>query len=100
MSRETLLAQISVQLAETMVVPMRLRGSIIGALHLFDADDGALHEADSLAAESGRCRDRRHPPEPPAFAAHQVIEQFNEALDRVTIEQARGRSRRAGWRQH
>lgn len=73
-------------------VPMRLRGLIIGALNLFDADDNALHEADIMAAQSladvatiAILQSRA------AFAAHQVIEQLNEALnDRVTIEQARG----------
>lgn len=73
-------------------VPMRLRGLIIGALNLFNANSGAMDDTDVVAAQSladvatiAILQNRA------AFEAHRVVEQLNAArTDRMTIEQAKG----------
>ena len=73
-------------------VPMRLRGETIGALNLFQADEGELDEADVVAARAladiatiGILQHRA------AREAHIVIDQLDHALQsRIAIEQAKG----------
>ncbi len=73
-------------------VPMRLRGETIGALNLFQAEEGVLDEADAVAARAladiatiGILQHRA------ARDAHIVIDQLNHALQsRIAIEQAKG----------
>jgi GAF domain-containing protein len=73
-------------------LPMRLRGTIIGALNLFRKEEGALDEADVVAAQAladiATIAILQHRA---AFAAHVVNEQLNHALNsRIMIEQAKG----------
>jgi GAF domain-containing protein len=73
-------------------LPMRLRGVTIGALNLFQAEEGELDEADVVAAQAladvatiGILQHRA------AREAHIVIDQLNHALQsRIAIEQAKG----------
>jgi GAF domain-containing protein len=73
-------------------LPMRLRGVTIGALNLFQAEEGELDEADVVAAQAladvatiGILQHRA------ASEAHVVIDQLNHALQsRIAIEQAKG----------
>ncbi len=73
-------------------LPMRLRGVTIGALNLFQAEEGELDEADVVAARAladvatiGILQHRA------AREAHIVIDQLNHALQsRIAIEQAKG----------
>ena len=73
-------------------VPMRLRGETIGALNLFQAEEGELDEADVVAARAladiatiGILQHRA------ARDAHRGIDQLNHALQsRIAIEQAKG----------
>ena len=73
-------------------LPMRLRGVTIGALNLFQVDEGVLDEADVVAARAladiatiGILQHRA------ARQAHLVIDQLNHALQsRIVIEQAKG----------
>lgn len=73
-------------------VPMRLRGKIIGALNLFQADPGGLDESDVVAARAladvATIAILQHRA---AREAQILNEQLNHALNsRVTIEQAKG----------
>jgi GAF domain-containing protein len=73
-------------------VPMRLRGSIIGALNLFRADEGPLDATDVIAAQAladvATIAVLQHRA---ALEAQVVNEQLNHALNsRVLIEQAKG----------
>jgi GAF domain-containing protein len=73
-------------------LPMRLRGVTIGALNLFRNQEGALDEADMVAAKAladiATIAILHHRA---ALQAHVVVEQLNHALNsRVTIEQAKG----------
>jgi GAF domain-containing protein len=73
-------------------LPMRLRGTVVGALNLFRADEGRLEEADVLAAQAladvatiAILQNRA------AHEAQVVNEQLNHALNsRVLVEQAKG----------
>jgi GAF domain-containing protein len=73
-------------------LPMRLRGQTIGALNLFRLDEGALAEADLIAAQAfadvatiAILQNRA------AAEAQAVNDQLNNALNsRVVIEQAKG----------
>jgi GAF domain-containing protein len=73
-------------------LPMRLRGSVIGALNLFRSTAGELREADVEAAQAladvatiGLLQHRA------ALQAQVVNEQLNHALNsRIVIEQAKG----------
>jgi GAF domain-containing protein len=73
-------------------LPMRLRGTVIGALNLFQLEPGQLHPADVEAAQAladvatiGILSHRA------AAEAQAVNEQLNHALNsRVVIEQAKG----------
>ena len=73
-------------------LPMRLRGTIIGALNLFRAEPGELDEADLLAAQA--FADVATIAILQYRAAHEaqiVNEQLNRALhSRIVIEQAKG----------
>ncbi len=73
-------------------LPMRLRGVTIGALNLFRADEGVLHEADVVAgqalADVATIAILQHRA---AIQAHIVVDQLNHALNsRILIEQAKG----------
>jgi transcriptional regulator with GAF, ATPase, and Fis domain len=73
-------------------LPMRLRGLTIGALNLFQADEGELDEADVIAgralADIATIAILQHRA---AREAHMVIDQLNHALQsRIAIEQAKG----------
>ena len=73
-------------------LPMRLRGSVIGALNLFRADIGELGERDVLAAQAladvATIAILQHRV---GLRSHVVNEQLNEALNsRIVIEQAKG----------
>lgn len=73
-------------------VPMRLRGTIIGALNLFRAEPGRLAEADLVVAQAladiATVAVLQHRG---ATEAHVLNQQLTHALDsRVTIEQAKG----------
>jgi transcriptional regulator with GAF, ATPase, and Fis domain len=73
-------------------LPMRLRGVTIGALNLFRADEGALDEADVVAAQAladvATIAILQHRA---AIQAHIVVDQLNHALNsRILIEQAKG----------
>ena len=73
-------------------VPMRLRRLTIGALNLFRSDEGALDDADVVAAQAladvatiGILQHRA------AVSAQVVVDQLNHALQsRIVIEQAKG----------
>jgi hypothetical protein len=73
-------------------IPMRLRGSIIGALNLFRVDEGDVREVDVVAAQAladvatiGILQHRA------VRETHVVNEQLTYALNsRVVIEQAKG----------
>ena len=75
-------------------MPMRLRGTVIGALSLFRAEEDALAEADVLAAQAladiatiAILQDRA------AVEADIVNEELNHALNtRMMTEQATGKS--------
>lgn len=73
-------------------LPMRLRGSIIGALNLFHVDPGEMRPADVAAAQAladvATIAVLHHRA---ALEAHLLHEQLNHALNsRVMIEQAKG----------
>jgi GAF domain-containing protein len=73
-------------------VPMRLRGSVIGALNLFSVQSGALAEADVEAAQAmadvATIAVLQHRA---ALEAQVVNEQLSHALNsRIVIEQAKG----------
>jgi GAF domain-containing protein len=73
-------------------LPMRLRGSIIGALNLFRAEEGPLDATDVIAAQAladvATIAILQHRA---ALEAQVVNEQLNHALNsRVLIEQAKG----------
>jgi GAF domain-containing protein len=73
-------------------LPMRLRGETIGALNLFRADEGTLHDGDVAVAQAltdvGTIAILQHRA---ALEAHIVIDQLNHALNsRIVIEQAKG----------
>lgn len=73
-------------------LPMRLRGLTIGALNLFQAEEGELDEADVIAARAladiATIAILQHRA---AREAHIVIDQLNHALQsRIAIEQAKG----------
>ncbi len=80
-------------------IPMRLRGSVIGALNLFRSDFDELEESDVFAAQAladvATIAILQHRV---GLQAHIVNEQLNEALNsRIVIEQAKGViSERAG----
>lgn len=73
-------------------VPMRLRGSVIGALNLFHADRGRIDAADNVAAQAladvATIAILQHRA---ALEAQVLNEQLNHALNsRIVIEQAKG----------
>ncbi|HMJ74565.1 MAG TPA: GAF and ANTAR domain-containing protein [Iamia sp.] len=73
-------------------VPMRLRGTVIGALNLFRTEPGRLAEADIVVAQAladiATVAVLQHRG---ATEAHVLNQQLTHALDsRVTIEQAKG----------
>jgi transcriptional regulator with GAF, ATPase, and Fis domain len=73
-------------------LPMRLRGETIGALNLFRETEGALDEADVVAAQAladvATIAILQHRA---TVQAHVVVEQLNHALNsRIMIEQAKG----------
>jgi GAF domain-containing protein len=73
-------------------LPMRLRGTVIGALNLFRAEPGALDDADIVAAQAfadvATIAVLQHRA---AHEAQVVNEQLNHALNsRIIIEQAKG----------
>jgi transcriptional regulator with GAF, ATPase, and Fis domain len=73
-------------------LPMRLRGSVIGALNLFRSEIGALEEGDVLAAQAladvATIAILQHRV---GLEANLLNEQLNEALNsRIVIEQAKG----------
>jgi GAF domain-containing protein len=73
-------------------LPMRLRGSVIGALNLFRSDTGELEEEDVLAAQAladvATIAILQHRV---GLEAHVLNTQLNEALNsRIMIEQAKG----------
>jgi GAF domain-containing protein len=73
-------------------LPMRLRGTIIGALNLFGAEPGALEQADIVAAQAfadvATIAILQHRA---VHDAQMVNEQLNHALNsRIVIEQAKG----------
>jgi GAF domain-containing protein len=73
-------------------LPMRLRGTVVGALNLFRVDQGAMDEADIVAAQAladvATIAILQHRA---ALEAQVVNEQLNHALNsRVVIEQAKG----------
>jgi ANTAR domain/GAF domain len=73
-------------------LPMRLRGSVIGALNLFRAEVGELEPADVLAAQAladvATIAILQHRV---GIEAHVLNTQLNEALNsRIMIEQAKG----------
>jgi GAF domain-containing protein len=73
-------------------LPMRLRGSVIGALNLFRADTGKLEDADVQAAQAladiATIAILQHRV---GLEAHVLNTQLNEALSsRILIEQAKG----------
>jgi GAF domain-containing protein len=75
-----------------LALPMRLRGSVIGALNLFHIEPGELREADVLAAQAfadvATIAILQHRA---VLEAQVVNEQLNNALNsRVLIEQAKG----------
>ena len=78
--------------ASVHAVPMRLRGTVVGALNLFGATPGPLNEADLRLAQAladvatiALVQDRA------AADMTRVNEQLQNALDsRVTLEQAKG----------
>ena len=72
--------------------PMRLRGTVIGALNLFGTDQGLLDEADVLAAQAlGDIATIAILQNRAILEAQVVSEQLQHALDtRVVIEQAKG----------
>ena len=73
-------------------VPMRLRGTVIGALNLFGSEPGEMRAADRAAAQAladvATIAILQHRA---AVHAHDLNEQLNSALkSRVLIEQAKG----------
>jgi GAF domain-containing protein len=80
-------------------LPMRLRGSVIGALNLFHVDTGEMREADVLAAQAFADVATIAVLQHRAVLEAQVLNnQLNQALNsRILIEQAKGvLSERAG----
>lgn len=73
-------------------LPMRLRGSVIGALNLFRAEQGALEETDVLAAQAFADVATIAILQHRAVIEAQVLnEQLHHALNsRIAIEQAKG----------
>jgi AmiR/NasT family two-component response regulator len=73
-------------------LPMRLRGTVIGALNLFHIEPGEMRQADVVAAQAmadvatiGVLQHRA------ALEAQVLNEQLNHALNsRIVIEQAKG----------
>jgi GAF domain-containing protein len=75
-----------------LALPMRLRGSVIGALNLFNVEPGEMRKADVLAAQAfadvATIAILQHRA---VLEAQVVNEQLNSALNsRVLIEQAKG----------
>ena len=73
-------------------IPMRLRGAVIGALNLFNAEVGEMHQADVDAAQAladvATIAILQHRA---ALEAQVVNDQLNVALrSRIVIEQAKG----------
>jgi GAF domain-containing protein len=73
-------------------LPMRLRGTVIGALNLFDFESGRMREVDVQAAQSladvGTIGILTHRA---VLEARVVNDQLNQALNsRIVIEQAKG----------
>jgi GAF domain-containing protein len=73
-------------------LPMRLRGTTVGALNLFRTDSGPLDESDIVTAQAladvATIAILQHRA---AIQAHLVVDQLNHALNsRVVIEQAKG----------
>lgn len=73
-------------------LPMRLRGSVIGALNLFHVEPGEMREADVVAAQAladvATIAILQHRA---AVEAQRLNEQLNHALNsRIVIEQAKG----------
>jgi GAF domain-containing protein len=73
-------------------LPMRLRGSVLGALNMFNVDTGHMHPADVAAAQAladvATIAILQHRA---AAEAKLVNEQLSEALNtRIVIEQAKG----------
>ena len=73
-------------------LPMRLRGTVIGALNLFHVDSGAMRPADIAAAQAfadiATIAILQHRA---ALEAQALNEQLNHALNsRIVIEQAKG----------
>ena len=73
-------------------LPMRLRGSVIGALNLFHVDPGRMREADRVAAQAfadiATIAILQHRA---ALEGQMVNEQLQNALNtRIVIEQAKG----------
>jgi GAF domain-containing protein len=80
-------------------LPMRLRGSVIGALNMFHVDTGQMREADVLAAQAFADVATIAVLQHRAVLEAQVLNnQLNQALNsRILIEQAKGvLSERAG----
>jgi GAF domain-containing protein len=73
-------------------LPMRLRGSVIGALNMFHVDTGEIREADVLAAQAFADIATIAILQHRAVLEAQVLNaQLNTALNsRITIEQAKG----------
>ena len=73
-------------------LPMRLRGTILGAINLFDHEEGALAESDLSAgtalADMATIAILQHRA---AMEAQVINENLNTALNsRIVIEQAKG----------
>ncbi len=73
-------------------LPMRLRGTVIGALNLFRATTGAMSESDVAAAQAlADIATIAVLQQGAAVEAQRINEQLNHALNsRVVIEQAKG----------
>lgn len=73
-------------------LPMRLRGTVIGALNLFQTEPGVLHEGDVAAAQAlADIATIAVLQQGAALEAQRINEQLNHALNsRVVIEQAKG----------
>lgn len=83
---------LSVGFRSVQALPMRLRGTIVGALNLFQADPGEMLEADVQAAQAladvATIAVLQHRA---AHEAHVLNDQLNQALNtRIVIEQAKG----------
>jgi GAF domain-containing protein len=73
-------------------LPMRLRGSVIGALNMFRVDEGAMHEDDVVAAQAFADIATIAILQHRAAARAQLLnDELGEALNnRIVIEQAKG----------